>query len=81
MHNCATARGVGPSLAARYGYITTTPKTAWRNVNVLRQLDVGVPTVFDTDVNAPAASELSAANRTAGNKLSSLASPRAGSER
>lgn len=42
-----------------YGYITTTPKVAWRNTNVLGPLKAvrNVPTAFDTDVNAPAFAE------------------------
>jgi fructokinase len=56
-----------------YGYITTTPKPGWRMVNVLQHFrPLGVPIVFDTDVNAPAASELAAAQRS-GLKADSLA--------
>ena len=43
-----------------YGYITTTPKPGWQNVDVLgrfRALRPGVPFGFDTDVNAPALAE------------------------
>jgi len=43
-----------------YGYITTTPKKAWRNANVLgafKQAFPSVPINFDTDVNAPALAE------------------------
>ncbi|KAH3760895.1 ROK family protein [Pelomyxa schiedti] len=44
-----------------FGYITTTPKTSWRNVNLLKLLTVGfetVPVRFDTDVNAAALNEV-----------------------
>ncbi|MCM1252119.1 MAG: ROK family protein [Clostridium sp.] len=36
-----------------YGYITTTPKTAWQNYNIVGafQKELGVPIGFDTDVN------------------------------
>ncbi|MCM1385872.1 MAG: ROK family protein [Bacillus sp. (in: Bacteria)] len=36
-----------------YGYITTTPKTAWQNYNIVGafQKELGVPVGFDTDVN------------------------------
>lgn len=42
-----------------YGYITTTPKTAWKNTDILGPLLKvrKVPVVFDTDVNAPALAE------------------------
>ncbi len=37
-----------------YGYITSTPKTAWRNFDLAGavQRALGVPVAFDTDVNA-----------------------------
>lgn len=37
----------------RYGYITTTPKLAWRNYNIVGvfEKELGVPVGFDTDVN------------------------------
>ena len=37
-----------------YGYITTTPKTAWKNYNIVKAFKdaLGVPVGFDTDVNA-----------------------------
>lgn len=37
----------------RYGYITTTPKLAWRNYNIVGELhnELGCPVGFDTDVN------------------------------
>lgn len=42
-----------------YGYITTTPKLGWKNVNVLGHFQhFRVPIGFDTDVNAPALAEL-----------------------
>ena len=43
-----------------YGFITTTPKVAWRNTDVVGRLRRGmedVPFAFDTDVNAPALDE------------------------
>lgn len=45
--------------SATYGYITTTPKPGWQNVNVLSYFSpLGAPLGFDTDVNAPALAEL-----------------------
>lgn len=45
--------------SATYGYITTTPKTAWRNFNLVGTLSKGlaVPVMFETDVNAAALAE------------------------
>ncbi|MBO9605327.1 MAG: ROK family protein [Paenibacillaceae bacterium] len=42
-----------------YGSITTTPKLAWANYNLLQamQRELGVPVGFDTDVNAAALGE------------------------
>jgi fructokinase len=43
-----------------YGFITTTPKPGWKNVDVLgplRAVNPTVPFAFDTDVNAPALAE------------------------
>jgi fructokinase len=41
-----------------YGFITTTPKPGWANVDVVGALSDGsVPVAFDTDVNAPALAE------------------------
>lgn len=42
-----------------YGYITTTPKLAWRNYPIVKafQEALGVPVGFDTDVNAAALGE------------------------
>lgn len=42
-----------------YGTITTTPKTAWRNFDLLGALSerLGVPCAFETDVNAAALAE------------------------
>ena len=42
-----------------YGYITTTPKTGWQQVNLCGEIQRGlnVPVVFDTDVNAAAFGE------------------------
>jgi len=43
----------------RYGYITSTPKPGWRDVDVLGALGAGrdLPLAIDTDVNAAAAAE------------------------
>lgn len=42
-----------------YGYITSTPKLAWRNYNIVETLKkaLNVPIGFDTDVNAAALGE------------------------
>ena len=42
--------------SATYGYITTTPKLAWRNYPIVKAFQdaLGVPVGFDTDVNASA---------------------------
>lgn len=42
-----------------YGYITTTPKTAWQNYDMAGafQRELGVPVGFDTDVNSSALGE------------------------
>ena len=42
-----------------YGYITTTPKSGWKNANLLQPIREGlnVPTAFDTDVNVAALGE------------------------
>ncbi|CAF0878699.1 unnamed protein product [Rotaria sp. Silwood1] len=41
-----------------YGFITTTPKPNWQNVNVVGTFqDLNVPIAFETDVNAPAITE------------------------
>lgn len=42
-----------------YGYVTSTPKLAWRNTPVLNLLqgDLGIPAILDTDVNAAALGE------------------------
>lgn len=42
-----------------YGYITTTPKLAWRNCNIVGEFSkaLNVPVGFDTDVNASALGE------------------------
>jgi fructokinase len=43
-----------------YGRITSTPKPGWRDAEVLKclQAAAGVPTAFDTDVNAAALAEM-----------------------
>lgn len=43
-----------------YGSITTTPKRAWRNYNIVHsmQKELGVPVGFDTDVNGAALGEM-----------------------
>jgi predicted NBD/HSP70 family sugar kinase len=44
-----------------YGYITTTPKPNWGNVDVVGVFQKAFPNIpvgFDTDVNAPAVAEL-----------------------
>ncbi|EME32802.1 Putative fructokinase [Galdieria sulphuraria] len=42
-----------------YGYITSTPKTQWRYVDVVGAfVDLSIPIGFDTDVNAPALAEI-----------------------
>lgn len=44
--------------SSTYGFITTTPKPGWKNVDVVGALSDGsVPVLFDTDVNAPAMAE------------------------
>ena len=42
-----------------YGYITTTPKLAWRNYDIVGvcEKELGVPVGFDTDVNGSALGE------------------------
>jgi fructokinase len=42
-----------------FGYITTTPKREWRNVDIRGTVEraLGVPVAFDTDVNAAAVAE------------------------
>lgn len=44
----------------RYGYITSTPKRAWRNFNIVGEFDkaLGCPVGFDTDVNASVLGEV-----------------------
>ena len=42
-----------------YGYITTTPKEKWRHTAIVPVFQrLGKPVAFETDVNAPALSEL-----------------------
>jgi fructokinase len=47
------------SRSPRFGFITTTPKPGWRDVDLLGPLRraLGVPVGFDTDVNAAALAE------------------------
>lgn len=42
-----------------YGFVTTTPKPGWKNVDLYGQIknELGVPVAFDTDVNAAAFGE------------------------
>jgi fructokinase len=42
-----------------FGYITTTPKRDWRNIDIRGSVEraLGVPVAFDTDVNAAAVAE------------------------
>ena len=44
----------------RYGHITTTPKAAWRDFDLLSAIsnELGVPVVLDTDVNGAARGEV-----------------------
>lgn len=44
----------------RYGYITSTPKTAWRNFGIMGEFAgaLGCPIGFDTDVNVSALGEV-----------------------
>lgn len=45
--------------SSTYGFITTTPKPGWQNINLLSFFSqFNVPIGFDTDVNAPALAEL-----------------------
>jgi fructokinase len=43
-----------------YGYITSTPKTAWKNYNIVGELKekLGIPIGFDTDVNGSLLGEI-----------------------
>lgn len=45
--------------SSQYGYITSTPKLAWRNYDIIGEIKqkIGVPIGFDTDVNAAALGE------------------------
>lgn len=61
----ASARAHRPALTTvdpssrSYGYITTTPKEKWRNVDILGAFrSLNVPIGFDTDVQAAALGEL-----------------------
>ena len=48
------------SASRTFGYITSTPKQGWQNVDIRGTLarELGVPVGFDTDVNAAALSEM-----------------------
>lgn len=51
---------IDPDLGSpTYGYITTTPKTAWQNYNIMGALKerYDIPMAFDTDVNGAALGE------------------------
>ncbi len=43
-----------------YGYITSTPKTAWKNYDIVGRIkkDLGIPVGFDTDVNGSLLGEI-----------------------
>jgi len=43
----------------KYGYITTTPKPGWSDIDIVRPIEYAlkVPIIFDTDVNAAAIGE------------------------
>lgn len=44
--------------SSTYGFITTTPKPGWQYVDVVGSFkNLQVPTIFETDVNAPALTE------------------------
>jgi predicted NBD/HSP70 family sugar kinase len=56
--------------SSTYGYITTTPKPGWANVDVVGALSDGaVPVQFDTDVNAPALAEYMVSKQNYNNML------------
>lgn len=64
--NQVEALGIGcfgpidPDKASKtYGYITSTPKLAWQNYNIVGEFrkNLNVPMAFDTDVNASALGE------------------------
>lgn len=64
--NQVEALGIGcfgpidPDRASKtYGYITSTPKLAWQNYNIVGEFrkNLNVPMAFDTDVNASALGE------------------------
>lgn len=51
---------IDPDLSSpTYGYVTTTPKLAWQNFNIMGALKAryDIPMVFDTDVNGAALGE------------------------
>ena len=52
----------------RFGFITNTPKPGWADCDIAGWLgqELGVPTGFDTDVNAAALAEYSASGRVGG---------------
>eukprot|EP00930_Biecheleria_cincta_P042788 TRINITY_DN29442_c0_g1_i1.p1 TRINITY_DN29442_c0_g1~~TRINITY_DN29442_c0_g1_i1.p1 ORF type:complete len:372 (-),score=44.15 TRINITY_DN29442_c0_g1_i1:28-1143(-) len=70
--DCLGVASFGPidlhrATSAKWGYITSTPKSGWRDTDVLGPLLSGLklprdfPVAFDTDVNAPAFAEYMAA--------------------
>lgn len=52
---------IDPNLSSKtYGYITSTPKVGWKNINLVGQLKeaLDIPIYFTTDVNASAYGEM-----------------------
>lgn len=65
---------IDPKVGSKtYGFITGTPKVAWRNTDIVGPMRaLGVPVIFDTDVNAPALNEYMMA-RDRGEKIDNIA--------